>query len=82
MREAEEKFLQGLERMKGKTNPEEFHIGSTESYRSCANMADAAPDGKSRPDGIQGETSMPILENPLKKGCPEMEMTEMDLCGE
>ena len=54
MREAEEKFMQGLEKMKGKPHPEEFHIGSTESYRSCANMGDATPDGKPKPQGTQG----------------------------
>ena len=70
MREAEEKFLQGLERMKGKPHPEEFHIGSTESYRSCANIAETTPDGKPKSCEVQGGNHNGNLGKPREEGLP------------
>lgn len=64
MREAEEKFRQGLENMKGKTKPEEYQIGSTGSYRSC----DDAPEENPKPQGGQGTNGGMDLGKPAGDG--------------
>ena len=64
MREAEKKFRQGLENMKGKPKPEEYHIGSTGSYRSC----DDAPEENPKSQGSQGKNGRNDLGKPAEDG--------------